>query len=50
VAITTVNLDLIRINAPSMLETEEVSRAEDTGLTKLGKARLTTEMDIVPAK
>lgn len=48
--ITIVNLDLIRINAPAILEAEEVFRAEDTGLTKLGEALLTTEVDVVPIK
>ncbi|MDP3948250.1 MAG: hypothetical protein Q8P87_00900 [bacterium] len=48
--ITIVNIDLIRIIAPPMIEAEEVFKAEDTGLTKLGEALLTTELDMVAIK
>jgi hypothetical protein len=48
--ITVVNLDLIMINAPAMIEAEEVHKQEDTGITRLGEALLTTEMEIVPIK
>ena len=48
--ITVVNLDLIKINAPAMIEAEEVHKQEDTGLTRLGEALLTTSMDVLPSK
>ena len=48
--ITVVNIDLIRINAPAMIEAEEVFKQENTGLTRLGEALLTTEMDVLPIK
>ena len=48
--ITVVNIDLIRINAPAMIKAEQVFKQENTGLTKLGEALLTSEMDVLPLK
>lgn len=47
--ISFVNVDLIRINAPEMIEAEQVMNSKESGITHLGRrGLLTTDFRIVP--
>lgn len=48
--ITTVNVDIIKINAPEMIETMEVFKPQDTYISHQGKAFLDTQFNISPLK
>lgn len=48
--ITIVNIDIIKINAPQMIETMEVFKPQDTYISHQGKALLDTQFNISPLK